>query len=338
MVRLVDIARQAGVSVMTVSRVLRDAPDISAATKARVRAIAQHLGYVPDVMAQALRTRNTRLLAVVAPDTSDPTTSRIVLALGERAHDLGYDLLVGQSLHQVQREEACLRRALARRVEGLFLYPVARLDPAAPVYAELQHRRVRVVVLGPKPPFCEPFVNVQADDALASHQVTSHLLELGHRRIAFLSGPPTSPAAQSRFEGYRRALREAGLEVDDHLVFHAGASVEDGAKAAAQLLSERAPATAVQAVNDLVAIGAANLLLEQGWSIPQEVSVAGYGNIPLSEVFRVPLTTVRQPKYQLGLAAMAIMQALLRGEPAGPRRLPAALVIRASTGPAKSPD
>jgi len=338
MVRLVDIARQAGVSVMTVSRVLRDAPDIAASTKARVQSIAQQLGYVPDVMAQAMRTRNTRLLAIVAPDTSDPVTSRIVLALAERAHDLGYDLLVSQSRHQIDREEACLRRVLARRVEGLFLCPIPRLDPSAPIYLELKQRGVRVVALGPKPPFCEPFVSVQADDALASSKVTRHLLALGHRRIAFLAGPSTSPAAQSRFEGYRRALREAGLETDDRLVFRAGETVEEGARATVQLIDERATATAIQAVSDLVAMGAARVLLDQGLRLPHDVSLAGYGNIPFSEVFRVPLTTVRQPKYQLGLAAMTCMQALLLGAPASSHQLPAELVIRASTGPAPPGD
>ena len=336
MVRLIDIAGRAGVSVMTVSRVLRDTPDISAATKARVRALAQQMGYVPDVMARGLRTRNTGLLAVVVPNVADPAVTRIVSALDECVHALGYDLLVSQSLGRVEREEVCLRRALARRAEGLFLYPVYRLDPAARVFDEVERHGTKVVVLGPKPAYCESFVNVQADEAQASSEATSHLLELGHRRIAFLAGPPTSPTAQSRFEGYSRALRRAGLAVDDALVFHAGESAEDGAKATEQLLAENVGATAIQAVNDLVAMGAAHLLLDRGFRIPEDLSVVGYGNIPCSELFRVPLTTVRQPKYQLGLAAGAMMQALLRGESVSSRQLPAVLVARASSGPASS--
>lgn len=335
MVRLIDIARKAGVSIMTVSRVLRDAPDISSTTKARVRALAQQMGYVPDVMARGLRTRQTRLLGVVVPNVNDPVTARVVSALAERAHDLGYDLLLDQSQSQAEREEVGIRRLMARRVEGLFLSPVYRHAPSAPVYAELQQRRTRVVLLGPKAPFCQMFPNVQIDDLPAAHQATAHLIALGHRRIAFLAGPSTSPAAQGRFDGYRRALREAGLELDDHLVFHAGTTVEDGAKAVTQMLNEHTRVTALQAVNDLVAMGAANLLLEQGVRIPDDLAVVGFGNIPGSECFRVPLTTTRQPKYQLGLAAMAMMQSLLKGDTVNPRRLPAELIIRASTGPAK---
>ncbi|HOY59189.1 MAG TPA: LacI family DNA-binding transcriptional regulator [Verrucomicrobiota bacterium] len=333
MVRLVDIARQAGVSVMTVSRVMRDTPDISAATRARVRALAEQMGYVPNAMAQSLRTRSTRLIAFVVPNVADPVATRILLALSERTHDLGRDLLVSQSLNRLDREEICIRRALARRIEGFFLQPVYRLDPSAPAYDEVRRHGAKVVVLGPKPPSCEPFVNVQADEALAASEATSHLIELGHRRIAFLSGPPTSPTAQNRFEGYRRALRKAGLEVDDGLIFHAGETMEDGMKAAAQMLGESAAATAVQGVNDQVAMGAATVFFDRGLRIPQDFSVVGCGNIPFSECFRVPLTTVRQPKYQLGLAAAGMMQALLRGESVSSRLLPGTLVVRASTGP-----
>ncbi len=318
---------------MTVSRVLRDAPDISAATKLRVRTIAQQMGYVPDVMAQGLRTRASRLLGVLLPNVTDPAASRLLLALEERTHELGFDLLLAQSLHQADREELCLRRFLARRVEGLFIAPVYRLTPFAPVYADLRRRGTRVVVLGPRPPFCEDFVGVEGDDVAGSSFATRHLLELGHRRIACLAGPPQSPVAQAQLEGYRRALREQNLEPDDRLVFKAGVTFEDGARAASQMLAENAGATAVQACSDAVATGAAAALLAHGLRIPTDISLVGYGNLPGTEHHRVPLTTVSQPKYRLGTAAIEVMLRLLRTEPAETRRLPAELVVRSSTGP-----
>lgn len=333
MVRLKDIAERAGVSVMTVSKVLRNAPDVSAATKTRIKLLAQQMGYVPNFMAQGLRSRTTRLLGIVISTPTDPIFSRVLLALEERAHELGYEIILAHTLNIPEREDACIRRLLSRRVDGLFISPVYRLSSEVPIYRELLHRKVPTVILGHCTSFCRAFPNVETDDLVASYKTTQHLLRLGHERIAFLAGPPASPYAQERFEGYRRAFREAALEVDDRLVFQAGNTIEDGAKAALQMMNEAASATAVQAVNDLVAIGGANAFLNQCVKIPQDLSVVGFGNILTSEYFRVPLTTVRQPKFRLGSAAMDSMVALLRGERPEPKRLSADLIVRASTAP-----
>jgi LacI family transcriptional regulator len=336
MVRLKDIAARAGVSVMTVSKVLRDAPDISAATKARVRALAQEMGYMPDSAAQGLRTRTTRLLGIVISAVTNPIFARMLLALEERAHQLGYDVILAHTLNIPEREEAVIRRLLSRRVDGLFIAPVYRLEPLAPIYEELKRLNLPIVLLGHRAPFCQPFVAVESDDLGGSHSLTQHLLQLGHRRIAFFTGPPAAPGSQERLEGYRRALREAQIEVDDSLIFSAGSTIEEGEKAALQMLQEAPKATAVQAVNDLVAIGAVNVFLSQGLKIPENLSIVGFGNILTSEHFRVPLTTARQPKMRLGAAAMETMLKLLRGEHAESTRLRADVVIRASTGPPPS--
>jgi DNA-binding LacI/PurR family transcriptional regulator len=334
MVRLKDIAERAGVSVMTVSKVLRDRRDVSAATKSRVRQLATEMGYVPDSLAQGLRNRTTRLFGLVISTTTDPIFARMLMALEEQTHEMGYNIILGHSLNQTDREEAVIRRLLARRVDGLFLRPVYRLEPTAPVYDELLKKRVPTVLLGHRAPFCERFVNVETEDAAASYNATRHLLELGHRRIAFLHGAAPAPSSRERLAGYKRALREAGIEPDDQLIFKAGTTIEEGEKAALQMLNESTTATAVQAVNDLVAIGASNVFLSQGIRIPQDLSVVGFGNILLSEHYRVPLTTVRQPKLRLGVAAMDIMTRLLRGESPSPIRLGAELILRQSTGPA----
>ncbi|PYJ07487.1 MAG: LacI family transcriptional regulator, partial [Verrucomicrobia bacterium] len=170
-------------------------------------------------------------------------------------------------------------------------------------------------------------------DMSASFTATKHLLDLGHRRIAFFAGPAAAPSSSERIEGYRHALREAGLEPDDRLIFNAGSTIEEGEKAALQMLNESPGATAVQAVNDLVAIGAANVLLSQGLKIPQDLSLVGFGNILVSEHFRVPLTTIRQPKLRLGAAAIDSMFKLLKGIRPESKRLGAEIVIRQSTAP-----
>jgi DNA-binding LacI/PurR family transcriptional regulator len=337
MVRLKDIAARGGVSVMTVSKALRGTPDVAEPTRARLRLLAQQMGYVPDFMAQGLRNRTTKLLGVVLSGVANPILARTVSAIEDRAHELGYDLILMQDLNLAEREDACVRRLLSRRVDGLFIFPVYRLAPTAAIYEELARRRTPVVVLGHRAPFCAGFSNVESDDLQGSVLMTRHLLELGHKRIAYLYGPSSAPWASERLQGHRRALREAALACEDSLLFNAGTTLEDGEKAAQQILREGRSITAVQGASDLSAMGAARVFLNQGLQIPKDLSVAGFGDIFMSENFRVPLTTVHQPKLRVGVAAMEIMQKLLRGEPAEARRLPAEIVLRSSTGPPKPP-
>lgn len=317
---------------MTVSKALRDAPDVSAETKAEIKLLARQMGYVPDSSAQCLRTRTTRLLGLAVSSTADPFLSRVVLAIEQCASEMGYDVLLAHTLNIPEREDACIRRFLSRRVDGLLLAPVYRMSSDAPIYRELQELGVPTVLLGQRAAFCSNFPNVQVDDILASYSLTRHLHQLGHRRIACLTGPLAAPWAQERFEGYRRAIRESGQEVDEKLVFQAGRTVEDGVKATTQMLQEGCNATAVQACNDLVAVGCAQVLLQQGLKIPEDVSLAGFGNISYSDRLQVPLTTVNQPKYRLGSAAAALLQQLLKGRNPEIKPLPAELVVRASTG------
>jgi LacI family transcriptional regulator len=336
MVRLKDIAERASVSIMTVSKALRDEPDVSAATKVRIKQMAQEMGYVPDSTAQGLRTRTTKLFGLVIPSTTDPVYARIVLAIEERARDLGYDVMLMHTLNSVDREEMCVRRLFSRRMDGLFIAPVYRMEPEARIYQELLTRHTPTVLLGPAAKFCSQFACLQTDDLVGSYTATQHLLKLGHKQIAYFAGPQAAPWAQERFEGYRRALREAGSDVDDRLVFQAGSTVEDGVKAALQMLNESCKVTAIQAVNDLVAIGCADALLNQGIRIPQSLSVIGFGNILTSEFFRVPLSTVSQPKFRLGAAAMETMMQILHGQRVESKRLSAELITRASTASPES--
>ncbi len=334
MVRLRDIAQKAGVSIMTVSRVLHDSPDIADATKVRVAAIASQMGYVPDFAARGLRTRTTHILGLVVPTVTDPLHAAALAALQQEAIALGYDLLVAQSLNQIEREEDSIQRFLGRHVDGLVVAPVYRVGATASLYERLLRSSSKVVLLGHPAPFCHGFPSVATDDLAGAITATRHLLELGHRRIAFLAGPSLSPAAQERFEGYRRALRDARIEIDDRLVFNAGSAFEDGVKAARQLLSEFTGASAIVAFNDPVAMGAATVVLARGLAIPSQISVVGFGGFPASALFRVPLTTVSQPVVEIATAAMRAMVRSLRGEPAQNERFLPELTVRASTASA----
>ncbi len=321
---------------MTVSKALRDKPDISASTRAHIQRLAQEAGYVPHSAASGLRSKTTRLIGLIIPAVTDPIFARLVSAVEQNAHELGYEVILMHSLGSVEREERCLRRLLARRIDGLLVAPVPRMGPQSTVYDELQKRGLPTVILGQRSPFCAGFTSVETDDLAASAAVTRHLLELGHRRIAFLGGPRTAPWATERLHGYGLALREAGIELDDRLIFNAGTTVDEGAKTALEFINEQSDATALQAVNDLVAIGAANTLLNQGVRIPQDLSVTGFGNVLVSEFFRVPLTSVRQPKFRIGALALDQLLRLMRGETVETQRLAAEVVVRSSTGPVRA--
>ena len=332
MIRLKDIAAHAGVSVMTVSKALRDEPDISEATKSRIKEMARASGYVPNNSARSLRTRKTHQLGLVISSLSNPVYTRTFMAIEEQAHEHGYEIILAQTLNNPEREELCIRRLLARQVDGLFIRPVYRPDPTSAIYDELKHHQTPTVILGHCALFCSEFPNVETDDLAGAETATNHLIELGHRRIACFTGPIFAPWAQERYEGYRRALQNARMEVNEDLVFRAGNTIEEGAAAALQMINEVTDATAILAANDLVAIGAAGTLLDQGVNIPGDISVVGFGNTLTSEHFRVPLTTVSQPKYRRGVAAFESMEKLLAGESAGLKRLSAELVTRRSTG------
>lgn len=335
MVRLKDIAERANVSVMTVSKVLRDAKDISAETKLRVRKLAEEMGYVPDALAQSMRSGTTKLMGLIIPSVANPVFARVILAIEEKAHEAGYDLLIAHSLGIPEREEASIRRMLARRVDGLFIVPAYRFAAKSPAWEELRKRAVPTVVLGQPAEFCRGFANVETDDLFASQIATRHLLELGHKRIGFLKGPQSSPVAKERFDGYVKAMREEGLEPDDKWIFSAGQTIEEGSTAALQIMDEHPDITAFIAFNDLVAIGAASTLLQQGVKIPEDLSVVGFGNILISEHFRVPLTTIRQPKLRLGVSAFDQLVRIMRGEKAESVRLAAEIVVRDSTAAPK---
>lgn len=332
MVRLKDIAEVLGCSVMTVSKALRDEPDVSAATKTRIKLTAQQMGYVPDSSAQGLRTRTTKLFGLAVSSCSDPMLAGVVSAIEQLAYEMGYDLLLAQNGNIPEREEACIRRFLARRVDGIFIAPALRLTAEAPIFQELLARSVPTVILGSPPPYCSGFVSVYAEEESAAHAVTRHLLQLGHRQIAFMAGLGGAIAHKARLDGYRRALAEVGLDFQEQYVFQAGRTVEDGEKAARQFTVERCPATAIQAIDDLVAIGCLKHMVSQGLRVPQDVSITGFGNVLMSDAVLVPLTTVRHPKSRLGAAAINAMQHLLKNRRPEQKPIPAELIIRASTG------
>lgn len=337
MVRIKDIAERLGLSLMTVSRALRNSTDVAPATRARVQQIAREMGYVLDVTARGLRTGNTSLIGAVIPSLADPFFARFAAGLEETLAEQGYELILIQSLNQPGREETALRKLVSRRVDGVVIWPAPRLavtigDP----YTALRLPAGRVLLAGPSPFATAGYPVVAAYEARGAREAVAHLCALGHFRIACLRGPVMSPLARERFEGFVQGMREAGRPVDDELVFNAGWTFEEGQAALVQMLHEGRDPTAIVAVNDLVALGAMAALKHQGRRVPEDVSVVGHGNLPVAVHSPIPLTTVRVPKHALGVNTAVQMIRLLHGETVTPPRLPTELVVRHSTGPVRA--
>ena len=333
MTNLKTIAAEAGVSVMAVSKALRDASDIGATTKIKIQKIAEQLGYVPNGNARGLRNRKTSTIGVVLPRLDQGFFANILSGILKDATALGYQVFIGQSEDNLALELKELKAMLGRQVEGILLAPALSMGGRMEFLEMVAQRGIPVVFLDRFPANATQYPNtgfVVAQDRVGASLATDYLIEQGHRKILHLAGPLGASSTEERLMGYRKALERAGIEYRDSLVFRAGSDIESGHQTMAQVLGESVDFTAIFAVNDYVAIGACELLLSQGIKIPQDISVVGFGDIRLAKYYRVPLTTVYQSQEELGHLSFSILLQMIRGEKGEPRNLPVQLIKRNS--------
>ena len=331
---LKEMAATLNLSVMAVSKALRDAPDISVSTKARVQAEARRRNYIPNRAAQNLRLRRTGLIGIVVPQINHTYYSHLIWGVERQAEALNLQVLIASSLDRAENEMREVQKLIARQVEALLLVPAVRWQHRLATLEMIRASGIPTVLLDAYPAGAENFSNVSwvvCDDQRGGQLATEHLLELGHREILFLAGPNGSSSSAGRFSGYQRALAAADVPYSDARVYLADKDIDSGRKAMAQALSEKAPFTAIVAHNDSVAIGAADTLFQQGFSIPNDASIVGFGDGVLATNFRVPLTTVRVPQTEIGETAVRLALEIQKGDPVQPRQLPVEIIVRAST-------
>ncbi len=327
-----DIARELGISVSTVSRALRSDPHISPGTRRRVAEAARRLGHQPNLLAASLRTGVTRIIGLVVMDITDPYYSEVARGVEDCAHEHGYSVLLSNSDHNREREEICLEVLRSRRVDGIILTPVS---------AEVGARQGLIdggipYVLFDALNVADDASTVSTDHAEGACAAVRHLIQLGHRRIALISGEATLPPASMMYAGYRQALAEAGQKYDPELVCRGESGMECGYYAAAQLLDSPCPPTGAVCCSDLQAIGAIQAAEERGRRVPEGFSVVGYDDIPMAARVKPPLTTVMQNKRELGaICARVLMEEIEAGPGCIHRQtiLKPRLVVRASTAP-----
>jgi LacI family transcriptional regulator len=334
------IAAELGVSTTTVSKVLNDQPDIGKATRARVLARVEELGYRPNAVARSLSLRRTHTLGVVIPDLMHSFFVEIVAGIEAVMSAQGYGLLLCSSGENPRKERSELEMLRARQVDGIVLASahasgntdvlkqITGLGCALVMIDRDDHARIR----------CH---RVLTDDEEVGRLATAHLAARGRRAIAHIGGPPIVHARR-REEGYAAALAEHGLESHPEWIVHAGFMEADGYRAMKHLLALKRKVDAVFAANDPAAIGAMKAIWEAGLRVPEDIAVVGAGDVAHGDLLRVPLTTVSWSKEELGRRAAELLleQIGLQNGTAGARRngqfrrviIPPRLVIRESCG------
>ncbi len=330
-----EVAKRAGVSTATVSRVLSHPDVVSPDTRVRVLKAVERLGYAPNSVAKNLRTLKSRKLLVTVPDISNPFFALILQGIEDAAQKNGYAVLVGDTQHDEMREERYAQMLKQKEADGLIF---------------LGHRLPRgaASVVQESAPHCAPIVNgcefsaelgvpsVHIDNAKAAVEAMQHLYELGHREIGVVTGPLLSPLSRDRLAGARASARSRGYE-QDLIVIQGDFSIRSGAEAADALLQRAAPPTAIFCFNDEMAMGVIGAARRRGLQIPRDLSVVGFDDIRFAECFDPALTTIAQPMRAIGEGTVRLLLEILNGGRLTPVSvtLPHTLQIRASTGKKK---
>ena len=330
-VNIRDIAELAGVSEASVSRALNDRPGVSDATRERIRAVAERMGYRPDARARALVTGEVPLLGLVVPDITNPFFPAVARGAEEEAHEHGYSLLLLNTNWRRDRLLQAFEILSTRRVAGLM---VSAPIPDA-LFAQVPGRTDfdgRVVCVSVDRPTGTRFDMIGVDDDAGGAAVSTHLLARGCRRIAFLSGPVEETSARQRLAGLRRALDKAGEGERLRYVSHGEWTVRSGEAQTAQILDEGGRPDAVFAANDLVAIGAWRALRERGLRAGEDLALVGYDDIDAVRWPEVAITSVAQPKAEVGQGAVRLLLASLEAGAQGANvRLAPTLEVRQSS-------
>ena len=327
-VTMADVAREAGVSLMTISRVVNNKGDVSPETREVVQAAIEQLGYRPSLIARGLVTKRTGTLGLVIPDNANPFFSEVARAAEHVAYAEGYNVFLCNTEEDEQRELAVLQSLEEKQVDGIVLcssrleeqklQEVIDLFPAA----VLVNRRLKNGDAG----------TILVDDEMGGRMATRHLLQAGHRAIGFLAGPAASQSGAQRADGYRTVLEAADVTFNSQWIKQCAPTVDGGRKAARELLVEQPALTALYCYNDLVAVGALQACAELERKVPKDIAVMGCDDTMLAALVTPPLSTCRVSRRELGTQAMQLLLNQINGceEECSEVILQPVLVVRAS--------
>ena len=329
MARLTDVARRAGVSPMTVSRVVHGSPMVSAELRARVEEALAETAYLPNALARSLRAGRTGTIALLLPDMTNPFFTTLAQGVETAAREAGITMFLANSDEDEDEERRLVRVLVQRQVDGLLIVPAGA---GAASIRLCQERGVHVVLVDRRPAGSDVDI-VRADSEAGALELGRLLVGLGHLHTAVLSGPSSVPTAVDRVAGFRRAfVDEAGLP--EPLVVHGAFTIEAGRVMATEVMGATPRPTALFAANNFIAIGVLHALDELGLRCPEDVAVVGFDDLPEAMVTFPFLTVAAQPAFEEGRQAVAMLLARLADPKRPPQEivLPTRLVIRRSSG------
>ncbi len=331
-VSIKDIARAAGVSHPTVSRALRNSPLVNRETAELIRQTAAEMGYRPNAVARGLVTRKTKTIGVAVTTIADPFIGELVSGIEETANDHGYSVILASCGADPDREVRVVHSLQERQVDGI-LVTASRVGVLyVPLLSQM---KVPIVLVNNQYPG-EFVYSVVIDNVAASQKAVRHLIELGHRRIAYLGDQFGLQSDTERVTGYREALESTDHPFLPELVVHADGSPDGGRQAMEKLMVLPSPPTAVFCYNDMSAVGALRAIRSRGLRVPSDISLVGFDDLFIASYVDPPLTTVRQPKRSMGRMAMEILLRLFSNDqPETQVKVQGDLIVRESTGPPK---
>jgi len=332
MATMKQVAERAGVSISTVSHVINNTRAVSDDVRRRVLEIIDEMRYVPSAVARSLKNDKTNTIGVLVPNSSNPYFAELIRWIEDAAFESGYHIILCNAHGDAHKQTVYLRLLMEGRIDGLVLI-ASGADEEHDLL--LRHESVPIVQLERALPGLDADL-IQAGEEDGAYQATRHLIELGHRAIACVSGPAELPRSRERVGGFLRAMREAGIAVPDGGVVHVEFTSAGGHAAFASLLARPRRPSAVFATSDLMAIGGLCAASCAGVSVPGELSVVGYDDIDVASYATPPLTTIAPPKREMARLAIGRLIERIRGvhEPLRKIALASVLVARASTAPA----
>lgn len=325
-----DVAHNAGVSATTVSRYLNNRIELPPATTARIDAAIAKLDYRPNLLAKRLSTGKSEAIGLVIPEIREPFFAELASAVEDEAERHGYTIFMSSTRGDRRREIECLNRLHDRHVDGLVMMTNT---PDDGTLAALIDQRKNVVLIDEDIPNAS-VPRVFVDNEPGAYRATRYLIDAGHKEIAYLSGPERLFSVEERRAGFLRAMKEAGVPVRPELM-RGGSFSPDLARAAAlTMLDLDRPPTAIFGSSDYLAIGALRAIRQRGLRVPDDISLIGFDDMPLTDLFDPPLTAIRQPVDLLGRTGFQRLYALMNGKrPPKLTRLPVELIERQSVAP-----
>jgi LacI family transcriptional regulator len=298
-----EIAKKLGVSVSTISRALKDSPELHPETKRKIVEAAKEMNYQPNLLAQSLRISRSKTLGVIVPEITSHFFASCISGIQDTANKRGYNVMICQSNESLEQEKANIRTLVSSQVDGLLISLSRETNRFEHLY-DLYNREINFVLFDRVNEEI-PVSKVTFNDVGGAYQVVKHLLEGGNRRIVYVSGPEDLYISKKRKEGYLKALNEFGIEVDPDLIFVSDLTTEGNIEVAKAILEMQPRPDAVFCMIDPVAVDVLTLWKSVGIKIPQDMALAGFTNNPTAAVVEPPLTTVAQPGYEMGKLAVS---------------------------------